>query len=200
MTDKTHIGVIVLAAGSSSRLGKPKQLVRYKGKSLLQHTLDTVKETGIQTAVLVTGANSELITEDLQKHAFITVHNNDWQEGMAGSIRAGLKQLTNTDPQMNGVLIMVSDQPFISAELMDNLCSAFKDQKDLVVSEYRKTVGVPAIIGRHYFDDLNKLTGDTGAKKIMMSNPEHLKKVRFEKGDIDIDTSADIDRLNRIES
>lgn len=200
MTEKSNIGVIVLAAGSSSRLGRPKQLVRFNGKTLLQHALDMVNISEFGTSVLVTGANDEEVLADLDTYSFIRSHNPDWKEGMASSIRSGLKVLTGSDPEIDAVLIMLSDQPFVSSGLLNKLRTAFKQTNDLVVSEYQETIGVPAIIGRDYFTELNNLRGDTGAKKIMMKHSDKLRKVSFEKGNIDIDTESDIDLLNQIES
>ncbi len=88
-----NCAVILLAAGASSRLGKPKQLLTYRGKSFLQHTLSVINEAGLNSAIVVLGSNASSMIHELDNEKIRITHDEGWQEGIASSIRSGINAL-----------------------------------------------------------------------------------------------------------
>ncbi|MDC7217418.1 MAG: NTP transferase domain-containing protein [Spirochaetales bacterium] len=113
MSAGENIAVVVLAAGGSSRLGRPKQLVGFKGKTLLEHTMEKVDMLGFQTKILVLGANQDSIQEKIETKGFKVVVNTDWEQGMASSIKIGLEASLAEEKGLDHALFLVSDQPFL---------------------------------------------------------------------------------------
>lgn len=199
MSIHPHTAIVILAAGGSSRLGRPKQLVQHRGKALLQHAIDTAAALGIPTGVLVTGANAEQIAAEIDPRHFEVVKNGQWQQGIAASIRAGLARAT-ANPQVEHVLFLLSDQPFVSVPLLQELLQVHaKDGKGITASTYKGQPGVPAIFSKKYFVEMQQLSGDQGAKKIMLKHTEDMSLVDFDMGHFDVDTPADIEMLKTFE-
>ena len=115
MSAEENIAVVVLAAGGSSRLGRPKQLVEFNGKPLLDHALDKVDLLGFQTKILVLGAKREEIMDKIDSNGFKVVVNTHWEQGMASSIKVGLEAAMAEEEGLDHVLFLVSDQPFWNA-------------------------------------------------------------------------------------
>jgi molybdenum cofactor cytidylyltransferase len=107
-------GIIILAAGSSSRLGRPKQLLPYKGQSLLRHIVDIAIAAELGPVIVVIGAELKLLEDELKNTKAIIVLNKEWEEGIASSIRNGLNQFTVQFPSAEGVIFTVCDQPYIT--------------------------------------------------------------------------------------
>ena len=193
-------GAIILAAGASTRLGTPKQTVLYEGKTLLQHAIDAAQGAGCHPVVVVLGAHANTILSDLANlhpsSAANIVHNDHWRQGMGTSIAVGLKQLLQIDNALLFAIIMVCDQPFADAALLRVLMTEQEQTgKGIVASAYANTMGVPALFDHKYFDVLMKLSGDEGAKKIMLHHQEDVAMVPFEKGVVDIDTVRDVEEF-----
>jgi len=184
----------VLAAGSSSRLGKPKQWLRFNGKSLLQHTTETALASQAQPVIAVLGANEKAM-ETTESNVHVVV-NSQWQEGMASSIRCGLEAFTQLSPAAEGIILMVCDQPFVTAGLLNDLVTAHqKTGKPIVASGYENTFGPPVFFHRSVFAELLQLTGDTGARGIVSRHKDETAIIPFPQGSFDIDTEADYNRL-----
>ncbi len=189
-------GIILLAAGQSARLGKPKQLLNYKGKTLLAHSLQIAIETQLQPIVTVLGANLDILKESIELINTTIVINQEWSEGMASSIRCGMEELLKIAPSIAGVIIMVCDQPYVTAKLLTDLVEKHEDSsKPIIASRYNNNIGTPALFDKTIFALLLSLKGDSGAKKIMKSNPDWVETVNFPFGEIDIDTSLDYELL-----
>ena len=189
-------GIILLAAGQSARLGKPKQLLNYKGKTLLAHSLQIAIETQLQPIVTVLGANLDILKESIEPINTTLVINQEWSEGMASSIRCRMEELLKIAPSIAGVIIMVCDQPYVTAKLLTDLVEKHEDSsKPIISSRYNNNIGTPALFDKTIFALLLSLKGDSGAKKIMKSNPDWVETVNFPFGEIDIDTSLDYELL-----
>ncbi len=189
-------GIILLAAGQSARLGKPKQLLNYKGKTLLEHSLQVAIETQLQPIITVLGANADLLKKSIEQFSTKVVINQQWSEGMASSIRCGMEELIRINPTIAGVIIMVCDQPYVTAKLLTDLVEKYKySLKPIIASSYKNNIGTPALFDKTIFALLLSLKGDSGAKKIMKSNPDWVETVSFLFGEIDIDTTGDYDLL-----
>jgi len=191
-----NTGVIILAAGSSSRFGSTKQLLQFKGKTLLRHTIKEAAQAGAQPIVVVTGAKADEISKEITHENVEIVFNKDWEQGMASGIVIGLKTTITLNKDLAQVIIAVCDQPFVSASQFQQL---FQKQntsaKHIVASAYAGTIGTPALFTEKYFDELMGLTGDHGAKILFKKYSDDLATVEFPNGHIDIDTREDYENL-----
>src|ERR1035437_6793844 len=106
-------GIIILAAGSSGRLGSPKQNLIYKGQTLLQGAIETAVASACEPVIIVLGANENVIRQSIEGSNATIVYNADWQEGMASSIRVGITALKKINPESDAVILMLCDQPFV---------------------------------------------------------------------------------------
>jgi len=185
-----------LAAGSSSRMGRPKQLLPYSGKSLLEHTVDTANDTDANPVIVVLGANAALLEKEISEKKVHVAVNTEWNEGMASSVRCGITTLQHIAPSCDAVIIMVCDQPFVSSSLLNELVATQKESgKPIVTSQYEIAVGPPALFHKTIFPELLELKGDAGARKIIEQRSADVATVLFKEGNIDIDTEADYKAL-----
>lgn len=193
-----NTGIIILAAGNSSRLGSPKQLLTYQGSSLLQRTLIAAETTGYAPIVLVLGAYADQI---LEQHRDLTIHiiiNDSWQTGISSSIAAGLSKMLDLEPDTKNVVIAVGDQPFIRSEVFTALVEENRQSgKHIVASRYAQTIGTPALFNKQHFKELLALDGNTGAKPILQKYAANVATIPFELGHIDIDTQTDYHNLKQ---
>ena len=188
-------GIILLAAGSSSRLGRAKQLIEFQGKKLIQKAIDEAKKSEANCLVVVLGANAELILTgfDITSTPFIV--NSDWQQGMSSSMQAGLRFLMEKEV-IDQVLLMLCDQPFVDASLLDELITAKETSgKGIVAAAYSNTLGVPALFDKRYFEELLQLTGSEGAKKVIFNHQAEVHALDFPLGAVDLDTEEDVSQF-----
>jgi molybdenum cofactor cytidylyltransferase len=193
-----NIGLVILAAGSSSRLGAPKQLLPYTGKTLLQHSIDVATGSDAGPVLVVLGSEAEIIKDNIQAPAARVIINNQWKEGMASSIRCGLNALMQQYPLTEAVVIMVCDQPYADQALLNKLISVHQNTgKPIVASCYDHITGVPALFHKSIFPELLQLKGDVGAKSIIQRHAGEVDVVTFSKGGVDIDTATDYKELSK---
>ncbi|TMI92147.1 MAG: nucleotidyltransferase family protein [Bacteroidetes bacterium] len=191
---KNKFGVIILAAGSSARMGRPKQNLTFKNLTFLQRIASTAASLNCGPVIIVLGSNAPLFSEDYENA--IAVINDNWQEGMASSICCGLKKLLEKYPSIEGAIITVCDQPYISAAVLnDMITTQQKTGKRIVACSYGEIIGPPALFHKAFFPEVMKLRGDAGARKIIQQNMDEVATVLFPQGRIDIDTEADYDAL-----
>jgi molybdenum cofactor cytidylyltransferase len=189
----SEYAIIILAAGNSSRLGEPKQLLKYRNKTLIRHITEAAIETVGSNVIAVTGSNAELIENEIQDLPVQPAHNADWQEGMASSIVTGISKL---DFHCKGAVIAVSDQPFVTATLFHDLIqSSIQNGSGIVASSYDQTMGTPVFFSSTYFPHLLRLTGAEGAKKLIRRFENDVINVPFPLGSLDIDTQEDYQKL-----
>ena len=189
-------GIIILAAGESKRLGSPKQLLSFDGNTLLARVAKTACESMTHPVIAVLGAHAEKIRPTLNIPGITVVNNEDWQEGMASSISKGLSSMMELYPQVDGILILVCDQPYLNPDLIKVLIDAQRDAGlPAAAASYSGKLGTPALFHKSLFSVLMLLSGDTGARKMLERMRENVVKVDFEMGDVDIDTQADYERL-----
>ena len=190
-----HTDIVILAAGASTRLGRPKQLLPWQGKTLLQHAVETALTIATQP-VVVTGCNADQLVAGVDQTQVHIVFNPGWQQGIASSIRCGLQALLNRTPQPDQVIFMVCDQPFVSPGLLlDLINERQKSQKSIIASSYGNTLGIPALFDKTHFSQLLDLQGDTGAKKVIQQFSEEVGSVEFKEGEFDVDTEGEYKRL-----
>ncbi|MBO0695149.1 MAG: nucleotidyltransferase family protein [Verrucomicrobia bacterium] len=191
-------GAIILAAGGSSRLGQPKQLLPFRGKILVRTVIDAAREAGCSPVVVVTGSNHEQIHPELVDANVIEVRNTNWQRGIGSSIRSGVQASIDRAPDMEAILLLVCDQPAVNARLIERLIATHETtRKEIVACSYADTLGVPALFGCSFFKELLSLGDEAGAKSIILQNPERVAQLAFPEGAIDIDNQEDWEKLNR---
>jgi len=207
MTEEQPIAVVILAAGGSSRMGKPKQLLPIDGVPLLQKAVDAAKSfaadqagqsAGTVKIYVVLGASSDEIKATLDFNGCTLLQNSDWQRGLAGSIILAIKEIDKTIPEASAVLLMMGDQPFVTGSVLGKISDTFDPAKaPIVVSSFcdrgtdQKIPGPPALFAREFFADLIKLEGDSGARSVVMAHQDRAFAVDFAMGAIDIDTESD---------
>ncbi|MDO9553931.1 nucleotidyltransferase family protein [Rhodonellum sp.] len=188
-TNKTAL--ILLAAGGSTRMGVPKQLLMYKNRSLLQISIDTGIHSNTQYQLLVLGEKYAQILSQIKLGKMDVIVNAAWEKGMASTLKLGLEYVMEKG-SFDQVVVILCDQPFISPELIDQLITTQNATgKGIVACHYKETNGVPVLFTKKYFPELLKLTGKEGAKKLIYEHSGDLALVDFELGIVDIDTRED---------
>ncbi|HKK43257.1 MAG TPA: nucleotidyltransferase family protein [Bacteroidales bacterium] len=184
-----EIPVLLLAAGASSRMGQPKQLLPCGNNTLIEHQVHSLKK--IQNPIFVIlGSNSDSIIPLIEKQGVQIIVNDTWEMGLGNSIACGLKHVLREMPDLQAVLIVLLDQPFISVNHFRRMISEFRPgiQQIIVSASQTGWRGVPALFDRCYFDDLEGLNGDSGAKKIIEQNLNFVTAIICEECLDDIDT------------
>jgi molybdenum cofactor cytidylyltransferase len=185
------LSILILAAGNSSRLGHPKQMVEFRGQTLIERTV-TIAKSITEDVLVVLGSNVDKIKTQINTETQIIINSN-WQEGMGTSIRIGVEVLAKN---ADAILILLSDQPFISQALLQNMVQTFAEsQQPIVVCDYGNDVGVPMVFDKSIFPELLKLNGNKGAKSFLNRFEDKIAKVQFPEGLIDIDTHEDVVKM-----
>jgi molybdenum cofactor cytidylyltransferase len=191
-----NTAIIILAAGSASRFGSVKQLLHFNNKTLLQHVVEEAVDAGAGSVIVVTGAYADKISESINNTHVEVMYNENWQEGIASGIVAGVHKAITLNNDVEKVIIAVCDQPFVSSALFNQLYQKqVEGVEHIVASAYADTIGTPALFTQKYFDTLLGLSGDEGAKKILKDNLHDVATVDFPQGAIDIDTQEDFNDL-----
>ena len=194
MSESPH--VLILAAGPSTRLGQPKQLVRLEGRPLLHTMVSRAVALSGHAVTVVLGANAQDLTQLLRHSPASVIVNRQWREGLGSSIRAGVSALP---PACEAVLLLLADQLAVSSDDLRRLASAWKGQDTVIAaSSYAGTVGVPAIFPRWCFPDLMGLRGDYGAKSVLHRHADRLVRVPMPNAAIDLDTPEHLEELQRM--
>lgn len=190
-------GLIILAAGASSRLGTPKQNLIYQGQTLLQRAIHTALTSACcEKIVVVLGANEGMIRPNISDHQVHITYNPNWQEGIASSIRLGITELQKLEPNITAAILMLCDQPFVDPLLIYQLTERKAENNNgIIACTYKDTLGVPALFDASYFPQLLMLQGKEGAKKLIKAFAHDVLPVAFPLGAIDIDTMDDYEGL-----
>lgn len=183
---------LILAAGASTRLGRPKQLLRAQGKPLLEKAAETALEARLDAVYVVLGARYEEIKTSIQHLPVQLIRNEQWQEGIGSSISSGIRA-TRASDNYDAVLIMLTDQLHINGAHLSSLVNNYlkSSHKAIVATTYGHQTGVPALFDKYYFPQLEDLSGDIGAKKLIGQHMDRVRSINFEQASIDIDTPED---------
>jgi molybdenum cofactor cytidylyltransferase len=188
------VGAVVLAAGSSSRMGTPKQLLQFRGETLLRLAARAALGAGCRPVVVVTGAHAVRMREELRGLDVLEVVNALWETGMASSVRAGVSALMESDA--SAVVLTLCDQPHVTSETIAALINEHQATgRPVVASGYGGGFGVPALFGRALFTELIQLEGQAGAKQVIKRHARGARFVSFPGGETDVDTPDDFARL-----
>jgi len=184
------ISAILLAAGESRRMGRSKQLLPWHGKTLLQHSLESILNSAADETILVLGHEADRIGKSLPALPVKIVINPDYKQGMASSLRQGLLAM---DPGSEAFLVLLADQPGIGPEIINTLIRTFRQadpRRGIVRPVYRGRPGHPVLIGAQYLQEALQLQGDVGARRILMNHPGDILEIAVDQDAVlrDIDT------------
>ncbi len=188
-----RIAAVVLAAGGSSRFGSPKQLHPHRGIPLIRHAAIEAKYVGADPIIVVLGADAQIVAkavEDVPRVVIIV--NQEWSTGLSSSLRIGLKAVPGG---CDGVLVTLADQPLVGRRSLRKLTSEFHAGARIVASKYANTIGVPAMFGKEFIDELCTLSRDAGAGKWLRNRRSGVTLIELDAAEIDIDTPEDALRL-----
>jgi molybdenum cofactor cytidylyltransferase len=185
---------VILAAGQSRRMGRPKQLLELAGQTLLRRAVSTALSSSCRPVIVVLGAHAAQLQSELHGLDAIAVENPAWMDGIGSSVRCGI-EATRQRPGVKSAVLMLCDQPLVTAQLIDLLvASQANSGAAIVASEYAGTRGVPALFTRRLFDELVALRPDEGAKQVIARHGADVVGVPFPAGAFDIDTPEDLER------
>ncbi len=185
-------GAIILAAGASTRMGEPKQLLMLDGRPLLLRAIEAALASAARPVVVVLGAQADKIAPLLAHHPVLIAENAGWAEGMASSIRTGLAVIQRSSPSLDGVVVALCDQPAFSAGVIAQLIAVqAATRRSIIAARYQGRNGAPAIFLREHFPALLALSGDTGARDLLNTPARYLATVDLPALANDIDTPAD---------
>lgn len=185
------IAVLILAAGASRRLGEPKALLRTPdGRNLIQKVANTALSAGAGDVYVIVQPDDHAVRTALKDTSAHCVPNRDWQDGMSTSIRCGISQIISNG-RSDGVLILLVDQPELNGDILRSMMAAFAGGQRIVACHYDDVIGVPALIGTEFLNELMDLTGDQGARDWLRERAEQVVTIPFPGGARDIDTAAD---------
>lgn len=198
-SNSAGVGVVILAAGSSSRMGSPKQVLQFRGTSLLRRAALAALGAKCGPVIVVTGAYAELSRRELDGLDVREVLNTAWETGMASSIRVGIEELVSVDSDTDAAVLMVCDQPHVDAQVISDLVAAHRTNgRPVVASMYGGSFGVPALFSSALFDELIRLEGRSGAKEVINRHASEAHFLPLEGGEVDVDTPDDFSRLTAI--
>ncbi|PSR13938.1 MAG: hypothetical protein DA408_04120 [Bacteroidetes bacterium] len=189
-------GIILLAAGSASRMGMPKQLLVYRQQPMIRHLLEKLQTLNLPICVVL-GARAAMIRPVIADFAIQVVECKDWERGMGASLKSGLRAIWQAHPTLAGVLVCVADQPFLSAGLLQQFLTQFQTNEQpaaIFAARYAsQVIGVPVLFSRYHFPLLERMEDAAGAKKILSDQQNNIIPLDFPQGDFDVDRPEDWD-------
>ena len=193
MDQSDNVAALVLAAGASSRMGSAKALIPWRGTPLLRHVATAALESSCDDVFVVLGFEAERLRGALSGLKVHVAETHRWREGLSASLRAGVEAASLHSAHCGAVLVLLVDQPYVTAELIDALLAARKASGlAMAASSYADTLGPPAVFDHSLFPALLELEGDQGAKSLLLRNPSAVAQVPFPDGERDLDTPADL--------
>jgi molybdenum cofactor cytidylyltransferase len=192
------ISIVILAAGTSSRLGRPKQLLDLGGEPLLRHTVRNALASRAGEVVLVLGNQADAIAEAVGDLGQRTVNNAEFAAGQSTSLRVGIEAVSG---ESDAAIVMLGDQPLVSPEMLDQIIERFEQTRSLIVQPvYGETPGNPVLLARSLFPELMNIEGDQGARGVIKSHAKEIDRVRISDGlpPGDVDTDEDYQALLRV--
>lgn len=188
----------MLAAGSSTRLGQPKQLLLFRGEPLVCRAARAAVEAGLWPVVVVVGDRADEVRAALAGMPVVTVANHAHADGLASSIQLGLRRLAECAPGAAGAVLLACDQPAVEAAHLAALAAAAQQQgKPIAASAYGGALGVPALFAASLFPELRALAGDC-ARPLLALDATRVAAVPLPLGELDVDTPEDWERVRAL--
>ncbi|WP_209400323.1 NTP transferase domain-containing protein [Pseudozobellia sp. WGM2] len=192
-----NIAIIILAAGSSSRMGRPKQLLSWGKSDLIGNAIEQAKNSRSDKIIVVLGANAQLIKDNISRWEVDFVENENWKSGLGSSLAKGVKHLIELET-FDGILVMLADQPLIDSAYLNLLIESFYTTSYFIIATaYSKRAGVPALFDKKFFESLCDLGEDNGAKLIIEQFGHEVLSLDPGKKATDIDTEVDYKKLTK---
>ena len=196
-TETSNITLVILAAGASSRMGSPKQLLPWGNGSLITHAVKNALKTKANEVIVVLGANYDTIFHEINHFPITVVFNEEWELGLGRSIASAIDYINEQLEKPNGVLITLADQPLISTHYLNELISNFKiNSNQILATSYQgNKYGVPVLFDSCYFSQLSQLNDDFGAKLILDANKSSVKVFNPPVKNVDLDSKEDYEKF-----
>ena len=186
------VAAILLAAGAATRMGKLKQLLDYRGRTLVQHSIQQAIEAGFGPVIVVVGAEAEAVRSAIAAERVDIVHNENWQSGMGSSLSAGVRRLNEIAPECAAAAILLADQPLVGAQHLKAMRKLLaREGNPIVAASYQDTLGVPALFRRDLFAMLASLPPEAGARKILRDSGMAVTPFPLPEAAVDLDTPED---------
>jgi molybdenum cofactor cytidylyltransferase len=191
-----QIGIVILAAGESSRLGKPKQLLRFEGRTLIRRSVESALQSQAGPVLVILGSEYERVRNEIIDLPIETISNSEWKSGIASSIKCFLNKMIQGNRKVSAVIFTLCDQPYVNHETLSKLVLKYRSTgAKIVASEYEETIGVPALFDASLFEELMNLTGDSGAKSLIRRYSAEVEIISAPEAAFDIDSLPDYQRL-----
>ncbi|MCK0191084.1 nucleotidyltransferase family protein [Arenibacter sp. F20364] len=198
MTKLSNIAILIMAAGTSSRMKAIKQLLPWEDSTFIGNALKNAQNSKASNVLTVLGAYTHEIKEVTDFSGTACVHNPNWKMGLGNSIAWGTKQLLEQDQGYDGILVMLTDQPLIDVPYLNTLIDTFSNsQHTIVATQYDNRVGVPAIFGKIHFEALLELNSDFGARDIIKTKLKDVLSISADGKELDIDTKEEYEKVRR---
>jgi molybdenum cofactor cytidylyltransferase len=200
---RSTVGLILIAAGGSRRMGRPKQALLIarpdaddeRSESLLRHAARVAVEAALRPVVVVLGADAESLTPQIADLGVHAVAHSGWERGIGSSIKLGVECVTGLAPAIDGIILAVCDQPYVSVAVLNRLGRAYRGSTaSIIASGYAGTSGVPVLFDRAVFSELHAIGDHDGAKRLIGLDPERTRTVPFPLGAVDLDTPEAYER------
>lgn len=186
------VGVILLAAGSSSRMGQSKQLLAVDDEPMLVKMVKVSLRAGASPLIVVLGAGEKEHREVIEDFPVEIVQNSSWSSGMGSSLKCGIEHLVTKFEDIDAAIVMVCDQPHVSSTYIKSLITKYEDtNRAIIASYYSGASGVPVLFDKSLFKEILALSDEEGAKKLLKQYPRHVELIDFPEGAIDLDTPGD---------
>jgi molybdenum cofactor cytidylyltransferase len=187
---------IILAAGAATRMGRLKQLLPYRGQTLLGHAVQQAVDAGFQPVVVVVGAHAETVRDSLRHKPVAIVENPAWQRGMGSSISAGARRLTEGAVTPASIAILLGDQPLVESRHLQAMKALLgESDASAIAAEYGGTLGVPAIFNSEMFEHLASLSPAEGARRLLRHPRFKILSFPLPEAEVDLDTPEDLAAL-----
>ncbi len=191
-----QVAAIILAAGAGTRMGRLKQLLVCRGKTLVQHSIDQAAAAGFDPVVVVVGSESHILRDSIAGQRIQIVQNERWQTGMGSSLAEGMRALFKSGKTPDAVAILVVDQPLIEPKHLAGMRELLaRGEGAIVAARYSGTLGVPALFKREFFPALLSLPPEAGARTLLRSADSRVVEFPLPEAAVDIDTPEDFERF-----
>lgn len=193
-----NIAILILAAGASIRMGKPKLTEEIRGTNLIERALNAVASFSNSPQLIVLGGNKDIYLPQIKESDINYEINPNWHNGISTSINVGIEWFKRRYlDEIDGVLILLSDMPLVDSKYLESVFQQAKESlKGIVASDYGPSLGPPVIFDKKYFQELQELKGDRGAKSVILNHKDDLHVLDFPEGLVDIDTPEDLEGFN----